>query len=323
MSNSKLKIAEANKVIKAEGEIFEKLSKIFSKLYNAEEKNKNIRKECFQNFEILNKIQEKDNEPLKELYQTFGKEMKNIEDSHGEHSAKMNNLIIPILQNYSSELKKNKDNLDAVSKAIKNTEDLTKSFGGPEDIRKSQRDEEKTTKTFEDKYINYEKQRVEDNKQIFAKFIHSELKYHCQAIERLSKLFVKINTSNVNLGLIKFSKEYGIKNYDFDKLGIDMEEIKKEKEENDKSKMKNKSEVFNGDKDSNDKQESENENNDGNTDSNDDDNDNDNTRENNNNSKSINKSRRTNKGKSNILDKSKQNNKMSKISESKNLEDEY
>ena len=245
--------------------------------------------------------------------------MQNLEEgSHEAHLNSMIKLIIPILQNYSSELKKNKDNLDAVSKAIKNTEDLQKSFGGPEDIRRSMLEEQTKTNTFENKYINYEKQRVEDNKQIIAKFIHSELKYHCQAIERLSKLFVEINKTNVNTGLKKFSEEYRIKNYDFDKLGLDMDEIIKQKEENDKNKMKNKSEVFNGDKDSDNKKESDD---DGNTDKNDDDN-NDNTRENNNHSRSVNKSKFTNKMKSSMLNKSKQN-KMSKISESKNLEEDF
>jgi len=320
MSNRKFNVAEANRIIKSEGEMFDKLSKIFSKLYSAEEKNKNIRKECFQNFATTNKIQENDNASLKELYQTFGKEMQNLEENF--HEAHLNNLIkliIPILQNYSSELKKNKDNLDAVSKAIKNTEDLKKSFGGPEDIRKSQIEEQNKTNTFGNKYINYEKQRVEDSKQIIAKFIHSEMKYHCQALEKLSKLFVEINKTNVNIDLKKFSQEYGIKKYDFDKLDLDMDEILKQKEENDKSKMKNKSEVFNGEKDSNSNKESDE---DGNTDKNDDD-DNNNTRENNNHSRSVNKSKFTNKGKSSILNKSKQNNKMSKISESKNLEEEF
>ena len=290
MSNRRFKVAEANKIIKGEGEIFDKLSKIFTKLYSAEEKNKNIRKECFLNFSTMNKIQEKDNAPLKELYQTFGKEMQNLEDeSHETHLNNMIKLIIPILQNYSGELKKNKDNLD-----------------------------QDKTKTFENKYINYEKQRVEDNKQIITKFIHSELKYHCQAIEKLSKLFVVINKTNVNSGLKKFSQEYGIKNYDFDKLDLDMDEIMKQKEENDKNKMKNKSEVFSKDRDSIDSKENKD---DGNSDNNDDDN-NDNTRENNNNSKSINNTKFTNRGKTSMLSKSKQN-KMSKISESKNLEDEF
>ena len=319
MSNRRFKVDEANKIIKGEGEIFDNLSKIFTKLYSAEEKNKNIRKECFLNFSTMNKIQEKDNAPLKELYQTFGKEMQKLEEeSHEAHLNNMIKLIIPILQNYSGELKKNKDNLDAVSKAIKNTDDLQKSYGGPEDIRKSQLEEQDKTKTFENKYINYEKQRVEDNKQIITKFIHSELKYHCQAIEKLSKLFVVINKTNVNSGLKKFSQEYGIKNYDFDKLDLDMDEIMKQKEENDKNKMKNKSEVFSKDKDSIDSKEIKD---DGNSDNNDDDN-NDNTRENNNNSKSINNTKFTNRGKTGMLSKSKQN-KMSKISESKNLEDEF
>ena len=326
MSNQ-INLGEANRIIKLEGQIFENLSKIFTKLYSSEEKTKNIRKECFQNFESLNKISEKDNKILEKLFITFGKEMKSIEEeAHNEHLTKIKDIIIPVLQNYPNELKKNKEDLEAISKARKDTEDLKKSFGGPEDIRKSQKEEENKTKTFENTFIKYETQRLADNKQIIAKFIHSELKYHCQAIEKLSKLFAAISKANVNAGLKKFSQKYGIKKFDFGKLGLNMEEILEQEEENLKKKIENKDEVLNGEKSQNKNQESDDENNDGNTDSNDDnDNDKDKDKENANFSKSMSKSKLTNRGKNSMImnkSKSKQN-KMSKISESKNLEDEF
>ena len=319
MSNQ-INLGEANRIIKNEGEIFEKLSKIFTKLYSSEEKTKNIRKDCFQNFAILNKISEEDNEILKKLFITFGIEMKSIEEeAHNEHLTKIKDIIIPVLQNYPNELKRNKEDLEAISKARKDTEDLKKSFGGPEDIRKSQKEEENKTKTFENTFIKYETQRINDNKQILTKFIHSELKYHCQAIEKLSKLFAAISKANVNAGLKKFSQKYGIKKFDFGKLGLNMEEILEQEEENLKKKIENKDEVLNGEKSQNKNAESDDENNDGNTDSND---DNDDNKENTNYSKSMNKSKFTNRGKTSMMmNKSKQ--KMSKISESKNLEDEF
>ena len=36
----------------------------------------------------------------------------------------------------------------------------------------------------------------EDNTYLFLHFIHSELKCHCEALERMSKLFSEINKIN-------------------------------------------------------------------------------------------------------------------------------
>ena len=60
-------------------------------------------------------------------------------------------------------------------------------------------------------FLNIEKNRVNDDKCIISHFIHSELKYHCAAIQKLSELFSHINKTNVNTGLVKFADDYGIK----------------------------------------------------------------------------------------------------------------
>ena len=112
-------MAEANKKIKNETETYEKLTKIFTKIKEAEEKAGKTRKECFDHFSVMTKIKEDDNEILKDLYKSFGKSMKELEDARDKHLEKIKGLIIPITQYYPTELKKNKNNLEKIAKAKK------------------------------------------------------------------------------------------------------------------------------------------------------------------------------------------------------------
>ena len=93
-------------------------------------------------------------------------------------------------------------------------------------------------------FLNIEKNRVNDDKCIISHFIHSELKYHCAAIQKLSELFSHINKTNVNTGLVKFADDYGIKNFNFKDLGIDMDELKKSKLKKEEEENKKKKSVF-------------------------------------------------------------------------------
>ena len=202
-----LNMAEANKKIKNETETYEKLTKIFTKIKEAEEKAGKTRKECFDHFSVMTKIKEDDNEILKDLYKSFGKSMKELEDARDKHLEKIKGLIIPITQYYPTELKKNKNNLEKIAKAKKETENLKKSQAAATELRKSHNNEAKNIEDFETMFLNIEKNRVNDDKCIISHFIHSELKYHCAAIQKLSELFSHINKTNVNTGLVKFADD--------------------------------------------------------------------------------------------------------------------
>ena len=153
-------------------------------------------------------------------------------------------LIIPITQYYPTELKKNKNNLEKIAKAKKETENLKKSQAAATELRKSHNNEAKNIEDFETMFLNIEKNRVNDDKCIISHFIHSELKYHCAAIQKLSELFSHINKTNVNTGLVKFADDYGIKNFNFKDLGIDMDELKKSKLKKEEEENKKKKSVF-------------------------------------------------------------------------------
>ena len=244
MRKKVLDIDQANKVIKNETQVYEKFTKIFTKIQEAEEKTSKLRKELFQNFEDMVKITENDNETLHDLYKNFGKEMKQIEEYREEHLKTLKDIIIPVTQIYPSKLKANKANLDEITKAQKNTENLKKSVASTTQINKSINNEKEKINTFEKEFQKYEKERTEDNKQIFLKFIHSELKYHCAALQQKSELFTKTNKKNVLVGLKKFAKEYNLEKYNFKKLGIDMKELENEIVEEKNEENEKRSEVF-------------------------------------------------------------------------------
>ena len=226
MSREKsLNIDEVNKFIKTQSKMFEKLTKAFSKIQEAEQKASKIRQDNFQQFENMEKIIENDNPTLKELYKNFGKNMKELENMREDHLKTLKELIIPVTEFYPTKLKKNKMNLDEISKAKKNTENLRKSQADGNDITKSERTEISKRNNFEKEFLKYEKERVEDNRFLFLNYIHSELKYHCAVLEELSKLFVETNKRNVTVDLKNFAENYSIKNYNFKKLGIDMNNL--------------------------------------------------------------------------------------------------
>ena len=226
MSREKsLNIDEVNKFIKTQSKMFEKLTKAFTKIREAEQKASKIRQDNFQQFENMEKIIEDDNPTLKELYKNFGKNMKELENMREDHLKTLKELIIPVTEFYPTKLKKNKMNLDEISKAKKNTENLRKSQADGNDITKSERTEISKRNNFEKEFLKYEKERVEDNRFLFLNYIHSELKYHCAVLEELSKLFVETNKRNVTVDLKNFAENYSIKNYNFKKLGIDMNNL--------------------------------------------------------------------------------------------------
>ena len=226
MSREKsLNIDEVNKFIKTQSKMFEKLTKAFTKIQEAEQKASKIRQDNFQQFENMEKIIEDDNPTLKELYKNFGKNMKELENMREDHLKTLKELIIPVTEFYPTKLKKNKMNLDEISKAKKNTENLRKSQADGNDITKSERTEISKRNNFEKEFLKYEKERVEDNRYLFLNYIHSELKYHCAVLEELSKLFVETNKRNVTVDLKNFAENYSIKNYNFKKLGIDMNNL--------------------------------------------------------------------------------------------------
>ena len=314
-----INLAEANRVIKVEQVIFEKFAKVFNNISESEEKATKTRKEYFEYFNSNEKINENDNPSLNQLYKSFGKAMLELEEDRQKYIKSIKDIIVPITQNYPLELKKNKNNLEELERARRTTQNLKKSQVGQSELAESQKAERKKTDVFEQKFLEYEKQRVMDNKYLLNYFVHSELKFHCAAIQKLGELFSQINKSVINLDLEKFAEDYGIKNYNFSGLGINMEELKEQQKNIENEIQHDKDDIF--DKNES-KRKSKNQLNNSNDDEKNENADDDNNDNNNTFGDSRLNSKYNKKGKNSILSTKKSQNKMSQLSDSQNVNDD-
>ena len=156
--------------------------------------------------------------------------MKRLEKDREKHLEIMTSLIIPVIDMYPTEIKRQKKNMDDLAVQRKNMEKMRASTS---EISKSER-------SYEDGYRAFQKNITKDSKYLLMHYIYSELKNHSAALERLTNLFFKINNIEPLIHLKKFGEDLEINNYDFRKLNLDMDEIeekeKYEKEKEDKEK---------------------------------------------------------------------------------------
>ena len=89
----------------------------------------------------------------------------------------------------------------------------------------------------ENEMCKFESERGDDNKFLFLHFIHSELKYHAAALEKMSELFYKINEKEPQAELEEFKNRFKIE-FDLNELGIDIEKLKEKNEKIKKWKKK-------------------------------------------------------------------------------------
>jgi hypothetical protein len=246
-----------NTKINSEIKKYEILKKSFLKLYESEQKASKGRLETF---DKINNIQEYDNTELKEIYNIFSSEMKSLEKDREIHLKKIMDLILPVTDYYPEKLKKSKKSLEVFVKVRKNKINLEKSRNNikNEDVSKVQeingelvksRNEERNRgENLENEVVKFESERVDDNKCLFLHFIHSELKYHAAALEKLSKLFHQINEKEPLEELEKFANKLHIE-IDFkNDLGIDIEKIQQNKEKRENNEKSEINDVY-GDKD--------------------------------------------------------------------------
>ena len=250
---------QINMKINSEIKKYEVLKKAFLKLYESESK---ASKNRLKNFDELNKIQEYDNTELKDIYNLFINEMKTLEDKRNIHLNKIMDLILPVADYYPEKLKNTKKTLEELSNVRKTKAKLEKSkvesknqninevqrING--EIAKSRNEEAKKEITLENEMCKFESERVDDNKFLFLHFIHSEVKYHASALEKMSELFYKINLMQPYEQLDEFAKRFSIV-VDYDELGIDMDKILEDKEKRKNEENEKIDEVYDDDEDGN------------------------------------------------------------------------
>ena len=231
---SQISLRDVNVKINSEIKKYEKLKKAFLKIYETESKTCKTRIEYI---EKIKNIQETDNNKLEAIYQNFISTIKLVEDKHKEHLDKIMNLILPVTEIYPKEAKERKKEMEELEKTQKTkakleknrnevkNDDVQKIQSINREIANSTNDMVRRAKNLEEAMVKFESERVLDNQYLFLHYIHSELKYHCAALENLSKLFFEIKGMDPRENLEEFAEKYGLSNYDFQKIGIDMSQI--------------------------------------------------------------------------------------------------
>jgi hypothetical protein len=215
-----------NNKIKNELKKYEILKKSFLKLYDAEAKASS---DHSVNYNYFNNVVESDNKELTDIYKKYADIMRSLKDDSEEYLQKMSTLIIPVTECYPRKLNTDKLNLE---RALRENNSNMVSANN-KDNRKG----------FDNELNRFDEERIEDNRCLFLHYIHSELKYHAAAIEKLSKLFNEINSIQPLAKIEEFAQKLNI-DVDLKKLDIDLDEIKKQMVDNEKKEKKKINKVY-------------------------------------------------------------------------------
>lgn len=205
--------------IDAEVKRFELLEKSFTKIYEAEKKVKEQRMFAL---ESLGKIEE-ENLFLNDIYKNYKQTMYDLEKARDTKIGKLEKTIIPAVKYYPNKVKEFK-------KPLKNIQDLEKTLGGHQEkiakakikndvdtINKHEKElqETKTNKIksgnkLETDIVEFEALRVNDNKSVLLHYVYSELAYHANALQSLTKLYQEINILEPKEKLKDFIHKYNL-----------------------------------------------------------------------------------------------------------------
>ena len=183
---------------KTEDEInnYKTLQKVLTDLYNAEvELNKKRNKA----FDEISKIKENNNELKDRIYVNFSKKMTDLEAIKNDKIGKIKSKLIPTTDSYINEAQKTKQKIgnfknmkSSEQNQKKEIEKLKKSGADVSESENELQNKRSVIKnlgdSLEDQIMNYEANRIENNKLIMLHLINYEMAYHAKAIEDLTKL---------------------------------------------------------------------------------------------------------------------------------------
>ena len=218
---------------KTEREIknYDLMKTIFSKIYEIE---KELKKKRLEVFDGISSIEDEDNKILTNIYKNFTEEMKGLENIREKLMIKINEKIVPATKYYSSQAKKEKKDIgnykDKKKENTKQQYELEKAKSVNNTIKQSQlkEDIEKSRLEINDaqgnlqrSVLEFEKDRIINNKYIILHFIHCEMAYHAKSVEKLSKLFKSIKEIEPIDDLPNFQKSYNLSNVNLEEHGYD------------------------------------------------------------------------------------------------------
>ena len=229
---------EFTKRIENELKNYEILKTIFQKIFEGDSKLSENRNSVFEKIE---NIDESDSETLKNIYTSFTKEMKDLENIRKEQENIHGNIIGAIeydnykAKMYKKQIGKYKDIKGQTEKQEREISKLRVSGNDEkakqidEDLKKSKNQMEEIGKSLEEDFVKFEIDRIMDNKYLFLHFIYSEMDYHAKSLEKLTSLYKEIKGENPKLDMKNFMKSQNI-NQDPEKYGYDeREDMKRSK----------------------------------------------------------------------------------------------
>ena len=164
---------------------FKLLKNAFFKLYDAEEKAVQIRKE---NYIKLAFIEDLNNETMNQINKTFAEEMKKIENKQEEIFGKKKSLICPLVEQYPKMILEKYPKVGEGKKIMDDARMIS------EQQSQNKREEE----------------RFNDNKCLLLHFIYSELAFHTNAVNNLLELIQTMSLQNPLLKLEEFATKWDI-----------------------------------------------------------------------------------------------------------------
>lgn len=211
------KLIDSN--IDKEAKKFNNLDKIFSKLLKQE---KSIKDDRIKAFEDLNKIDE-ENLYLQDMYKNFKQSMIDLEKARQNKIEKLERTIVPSIRYYPTKIKTFKrplNSLKDLSKSIDNQDNKIQKAKTKSDVDAIRMHEEQKIKinheklnlgkNLEKELVEFEAMRIDDNKSILLHYIHSELAYHANVMQSLSKLYQEINILEPKEKLKNYIHKYNL-----------------------------------------------------------------------------------------------------------------
>lgn len=166
------------------------------------------------------------------MYKHFCEEMKTLEDNKSQQTMNIKSRFIPAIDYYSYMAKHQKQQVGQFQETRKKTqkqeEEVQKAKASQNTIKESQLQSDiKNNKSImenkgveiKDQLMIFEDQRTRNNKLIILHFIHNEMAYHAQAIEKLSELYKTIKGLDARQHLKEFADKLNITTVDLEEFG--------------------------------------------------------------------------------------------------------
>lgn len=234
-----------SKKIDNEVKRFESIEKCFAKILESE---KLLREKRLAAFDLFKNLETEENNMLRDIYNTFKNNMVNLEKTRDNKLIKLEKTIIPAARYYPQKVKEFKRPINKIKDLVKSQNSYKEKSSKAKE--KQQQDEvnhferelqdaktkhEKEGNDLERDMLYFEAERVGDNKALILHYIHSELAYHANALQSMSKLYQEINIIEPKEDLKKFINEYNLNSMkDFnleDKFDFKQGVTKEKKEE--------------------------------------------------------------------------------------------